>query len=137
MRSLRLVRLDDNLFVEFPLQLCRLSLLEELWLSGNKLTTLPVDVDGIRSLRKLHVARNPITTLPAKLEKLELLEIDKSVLNEVMLLMHGIRDFGEWEQMVSSILEQIPGTKVPPLSYGRFDALRFSFPIWTREAPIK
>ncbi len=58
-------------------------------------------------------------------------------INEVVLLLHGIRDFGEWTQMVSSILEEIPGTKVPPLSYGRFDAFRFWFPIWTREAPIR
>ena len=62
---------------------------------------------------------------------------DKTNINEVVLLVHGIRDFGEWEQMVSNILEEIPGTKVPPLSYGRFDALRFWFPIWTRDAPVR
>jgi hypothetical protein len=39
--------------------------------------------------------------------------------------------------MVSIILEEIPGTKVPPLSYGRFDAIRFWFPFGTREAPVK
>jgi pimeloyl-ACP methyl ester carboxylesterase len=55
---------------------------------------------------------------------------------EAVLLIHGIRDFGEWEQMVSSILEE-PGTRVLPLSYGRFDAVRFWFPIWTRDAPVK
>jgi YVTN family beta-propeller protein len=57
-------------------------------------------------------------------------------IQEVVLLIHGIRDFGEWEQMVSSILEE-PGTRVLPLSYGRFDAVRFWFPIWTRDAPVK
>jgi hypothetical protein len=39
--------------------------------------------------------------------------------------------------MVSSILEETPGTRVPPLSYGRFDAIRFWFPFGTRKAPIK
>lgn len=56
---------------------------------------------------------------------------------EVLLLIHGIRDFGEWEHMVADILEQTSGVKVHPLSYGRFDALRFWCPIWTRMLPIK
>jgi hypothetical protein len=62
---------------------------------------------------------------------------EKTKISEIVLLVHGIRDFGEWEQKVSSALEEIPGTKAPPLSYGRFDALRFWFPFWTREAPVK
>jgi Protein of unknown function (DUF4019) len=58
-------------------------------------------------------------------------------IDEVILLLHGIRDFGEWEQKVASTLEELPGTKAPPLSYGRFDAFRFWFPIGTREAPVE
>jgi hypothetical protein len=73
--------LDDNQFKEFPLPLCELRYLEQLSLSGNYLTALPPSVDAMSSLRKLYVARNPITKLPTelgKLEKLDLLEIDKS-----------------------------------------------------------
>jgi hypothetical protein len=64
-------------------------------------------------------------------------ETDNADIKEVVLLVHGIRDFAEWEQKVSPILERIPYTRVPPLSYGRFDAFRFWFPIWTRETPVK
>jgi hypothetical protein len=64
-------------------------------------------------------------------------ETDNTTIKEVVLLVHGIRDFAEWEQKVSPILERIPYTRVPPLSYGRFDAFRFWFPFWTREAPVK
>jgi pimeloyl-ACP methyl ester carboxylesterase len=64
-------------------------------------------------------------------------EKDDTNIKEVVLLAHGIRDFGEWEQKVSTILEKIPATRAPPLSYGRFDAIRFWFPIGTREAPVR
>jgi pimeloyl-ACP methyl ester carboxylesterase len=55
---------------------------------------------------------------------------------EVVLLIHGIRDFAEWQDMVSTVLAEIPATEISPLKYGRFDAFRFWFPFWTREAPI-
>jgi pimeloyl-ACP methyl ester carboxylesterase len=56
---------------------------------------------------------------------------------EVILLIHGIRDFAEWEDLVSPILtEGLLNTEIIPLKYGRFDAFRFWFPFWTRAAPI-
>jgi hypothetical protein len=57
--------------------------------------------------------------------------------NEAVLLIHGIRDFAEWQHIVSSVLAEIPNINICPLKYGRFDAFRFWFPIWTREVPIK
>ena len=36
--------------------------------------------------------------------------------------------------MVATVLSEIPNIEVCPLKYGRFDALRFWFPIWTRDA---
>jgi pimeloyl-ACP methyl ester carboxylesterase len=61
---------------------------------------------------------------------------DKPNITEVVLLIHGIRDFAEWQDMVSTVLAEIPTTEICPLKYGRFDAFRFWFPIWTREAPV-
>jgi hypothetical protein len=52
------------------------------------------------------------------------------------LLIHGIRDFGEWQSMVSDALADLPDTRTIPLKYGRFDAFRFWFPFWTRRGPI-
>ena len=56
---------------------------------------------------------------------------------EVVLLIHGIRDFAEWEHKVSPILKEMPNKEVWALYYGRFDAVRFWFPIWTRDAPVR
>jgi hypothetical protein len=39
--------------------------------------------------------------------------------------------------MVATVLSEIPNIEVCPLKYGRFDAFRFWFPLWTREAPVK
>jgi Leucine Rich repeats (2 copies) len=58
-------------------------------------------------------------------------------ITEVVLLIHGIRDFAEWQDMVSTVLAEIPATEISPLKYGRFDALKFWFPLWTRRAPIR
>ncbi|HTD15652.1 MAG TPA: toll/interleukin-1 receptor domain-containing protein [Chthoniobacterales bacterium] len=58
-------------------------------------------------------------------------------IKEVILLIHGIRDFAEWEDLVSPILaEGLSNTEIIPLRYGRFDAFRFWFPFWTRSAPV-
>jgi hypothetical protein len=58
-------------------------------------------------------------------------------ITEAVLLIHGIRDFAEWQDVVSNVLAEIPNTEIYPLKYGRFDALRFWFPLWTREAPVR
>ena len=58
-------------------------------------------------------------------------------ITEAVLLIHGIRDFAEWQDMVSNVLAEIPNTEIYPLKYGRFDAFRFWFPVWTREAPVR
>lgn len=58
-------------------------------------------------------------------------------IKEVILVLHGIRDHGEWQESVNKVLSQIPQTVVIPLKYEFFDTLRFWFPILTRRAPIK
>jgi hypothetical protein len=55
---------------------------------------------------------------------------------EAILLIHGIRDFAEWQSNVSDAFADVPNTRTIPLKYGRFDAFRFWFPFWTRRGPI-
>jgi hypothetical protein len=56
--------------------------------------------------------------------------------DEVIVLLHGIRTHAEWQEMVRRVLERIPHTKVIPLKYGFFDAFRFWFPGRLRRKPI-
>jgi len=56
---------------------------------------------------------------------------------QIVLLIHGIRTQADWGPMVGSKLE-VPGQiEVIPIKYGYFDALRFWFPLWTRNKPIE
>lgn len=55
---------------------------------------------------------------------------------EVILLVHGIRTFAGWQPMVKRVLEEIPNTVVIGIKYGYLDAIRFWFPLFTRQAAI-
>jgi hypothetical protein len=54
----------------------------------------------------------------------------------VIVLVHGIRTTAEWAELVSSILEQVPGTRVIPVGYGYFDVVQFFLPGPTRRPPV-
>ena len=51
----------NNQLVGLPTSIQRLTKLEKLDLSGNKLTELPAEISDIRELRELGVIRNPLT----------------------------------------------------------------------------
>jgi hypothetical protein len=57
--------------------------------------------------------------------------------HEVVVLVHGIRTEAQWEEMVRNILQDPPRRVVVPLRYGKFDAVRFWFPLWTRSCQIR
>jgi hypothetical protein len=57
--------------------------------------------------------------------------------HEVVVLIHGIRTEAPWEEMVRNILQDPPRRIVIPLRYGKFDALKFWFPLWTRSYQIR
>jgi hypothetical protein len=46
----------------------------------------------------------------------------------LIVLVHGIRDYGEAQDLAKEVLEQIPGVVVTPLGYDRFDPFRFVLP---------
>src|SRR5262245_45066051 len=62
---------------------------------------------------------------------------ERKPVQQIILLIHGIRTRAEWQEMVRNVLEQEGVSKVIPLRYGRFDAFRFWWPLWTRERPIE
>lgn len=47
---------------------------------------------------------------------------------QVILLIHGIRTYAEWQPVTLRVLEEIPQTLVVPLKYEWFDAVRFWLP---------
>ena len=46
----------------------------------------------------------------------------------LVVLIHGIRDFGEWEELVKAKLAELPNTVVLPLGYNYYDPIRFLLP---------
>jgi hypothetical protein len=49
--------------------------------------------------------------------------------NDVVVLIHGIRDYALWQNTIRSTLEEA-GFKVEPTNYGRFNLIKFLLPIW-------
>jgi|JFJP01.1.fsa_nt_gi hypothetical protein len=56
---------------------------------------------------------------------------------QVVLLIHGIRTQADWQPMLVSLLEEKGKIRVHPIKYGYFDVFRFWLPLFTRQAPIK
>ena len=46
----------------------------------------------------------------------------------LVVLIHGIRDFGEWQDLVKTHLQRLDGIIVEPLGYDYYDPLRFLIP---------
>lgn len=57
--------------------------------------------------------------------------------SQIVILIHGIRTNGAWQERVAQELSQINSIKVIPVGYGYFDALRFWFPFYFRKKPIE
>src|SRR3954447_19987355 len=53
----------------------------------------------------------------------------------IILLVHGIRDQGEWQDEVARVLKQLPGVEVFPIGFGYLNLFAFLFPfIWRQRA---
>jgi len=60
---------------------------------------------------------------------------ENSAVEQIVLLIHGIRTQADWQEMVAKILEEDTKIVVKPIRYGYFDALQFWLP-FTRSEPI-
>ncbi|MEW8487256.1 MAG: hypothetical protein AB2705_18925, partial [Candidatus Thiodiazotropha sp.] len=56
--------------------------------------------------------------------------------NKVIVLIHGIRTYAEWFDLLKYEIEKNKNTSVYFIKYGFFDALRFWFPFFTRTGVI-
>ncbi|MFW2470346.1 esterase/lipase family protein [Burkholderia pseudomallei] len=54
----------------------------------------------------------------------------------VVVLVHGIRTYAEWQERLAAHLTEAGFEHVYPIGYGFFDALRFLCPFFTRQQPI-
>ena len=58
-------------------------------------------------------------------------------ISHIVLLIHGIRTTGVWQDMVALELEATSGVRAIPLGFDYFDLVSFWFPFWTRSIPVK
>ena len=66
----------------------------------------------------------------------EVFQTDESTeVADAVLLVHGIRDHGEWQQMIRDVLEESESVKVFGCKYGYFDVARFLSPFETSRKP--
>jgi hypothetical protein len=64
--------------------------------------------------------------------------VTPKLVDQVVLVIHGIRTRANWQGMVRNVLEESNnGVKVIPLRYGYFDAFSFWFPFFTRKRVIQ
>lgn len=54
--------------------------------------------------------------------------MEQNTISSVILLIHGIRTFGRWQERAKSILEENSSTRCVIVRYGYFDLLRFLIP---------
>jgi hypothetical protein len=55
---------------------------------------------------------------------------------KVLILVHGIRTQGEWQEMVRDVFQASGHAIVVTVKYGFLDVLRFWCPIWTRDHAV-
>lgn len=55
--------------------------------------------------------------------------------DQIVVLIHGMNSDGEWFQIIREELRKIPGLKVEPISFSKFDFIRFLLPFF-RQGPI-
>ncbi len=73
-RSVKRLDLSDQQLHGFPIEVLRLTGLEELRLRHDGITELPEGIGELKNLRLLDLSGNPITELPARIGELKALE---------------------------------------------------------------
>lgn len=63
--------------------------------------------------------------------------VRKVEIRHLVILVHGIRTYGSWQDLVKVELEMVPGIKAVPIGYEYLDVIRFWFPFLTREGSVR
>jgi Leucine-rich repeat (LRR) protein len=74
LKTLNILRVDDNYLKELPESIGNLTSLKSLWIQYNKLKTLPEPIGNLHSLEVLKCQRNNISKLPDSLGNLKSLK---------------------------------------------------------------
>lgn len=56
--------------------------------------------------------------------------------DHLVVLIHGIRTNGAWQNKLAAKLSGYEKVRAIPVGYGYFDVIRFWFPLWTRKKPV-
>ena len=91
--------MNKNELVGLPTSIQRLTKLEKLHLSGNKLTKLPAEIGDLKELRELSVNKNELVGLPTSIERLTKLEKLHLSGNELTKLPAKIGDLRELREL--------------------------------------
>ncbi len=74
------------------------------------------------------IANSFFQSLPKRITKTERIKL-------VVLLVHGIRDFAEWQESLTQAVQDVePNSAVIPVQYGYFNAFQFLQPLQRRRA---
>lgn len=72
----------------------------------------------------------------SKVENIVDMMIKINTPSNVVVLIHGIRTYAPWQELLKSELDK-HGVKSYPIGYGYFDSFRFWFPYFFRQGPIE
>ncbi|XP_013398004.1 malignant fibrous histiocytoma-amplified sequence 1 homolog [Lingula anatina] len=86
LKVLRIFSLSNNALSTFPIALCGLTGLKELYLNCNQLSDIPVDISRLKVLRIFSLSNNAFSTYPIALcglTDLEVLNLDNNKLSDI------------------------------------------------------
>ena len=119
LRSLRVLRLADNAFAELDGAadvIFALAALEELVLSGNRLTSVPPHVGRLQRLKRLDLRGNQLTALPDEIGELSALEVLDVFDNKLTALPDALARLGTTLKRLEAASNQLESKGVAALT---------------------
>ena len=119
LRSLRVLRLADNAFAELDGSadvIFALAALEELVLSGNRLTSVPPHVGRLQRLKRLDLRGNQLAALPDEVGELSALEVLDIFDNKLTALPDALARLGPTLKRLEAASNQLESKGVAALT---------------------